>query len=227
MDVNKSETPASKQKTFSPKSKGVSMSNSINKNASREGKRRPMGLTESPNHDGDKKAPVMLDQENMQRLLKSQEGKKPIAVLKSQTQYNAMNGYAAQQAIGVANTSPKSGARTGDMIPPISAGEQQRSLINGRGQYYKNYQNIALTNIGVMQPGQQANISQLMNNVQPKEASKNENMHSSYQTEFQNNLEINEENRKPFNMAAISGFKGTGSGSGVSELDGQNSYIES
>lgn len=37
-------------------------------------------------------------------------------------------------------------------MPPISAGEPQRSLIKGRGQYYKNYQNVPYQPIGSMPP---------------------------------------------------------------------------
>lgn len=100
-------------------------------------------------------------------------------------------------------------------------------MIQGRGQYYKNYQNIALTNIGVIQPGQQANIGHFMTSAHQNEAQKIDHLQASYQTDFQANLELNEENRKPFNIAAINGLKGTGTGSGVSDIDAQNSFLES
>lgn len=58
----------------------------------------------------------------MQRLLKSQEGKKPIAVLKTHTQ--GMVGYTPYVQHGA--QSPKSLSKTSklnEMVPPISAGE--------------------------------------------------------------------------------------------------------
>lgn len=72
----------------------------------------------------------MLNEENMQRLLKSSEGKKPVAVPKQTT--NSMTGYLPVQHGGP--SSPKAASKfSGDLIPPISAGEPQRSLIKGRG----------------------------------------------------------------------------------------------
>ena len=65
----------------------------------------------------------MLDHENMQRILKSSDGKKPVAVLKSQNHFNPMGEYTNYQG-GNQNLSPKSGARkTADIVTPISTGE--------------------------------------------------------------------------------------------------------
>lgn len=93
----------------------------------------------------------MLDDENMQRLLKSQEGKKPVAVLKPHTQgLSGYTPYTMQHAVH----SPKSTSKhTDGIMPPISAGEPQRSLIKGRGQYYKNCQNMAYSRVGNLASG--------------------------------------------------------------------------
>lgn len=107
----------------------------------------------------------MLDDENMQRLLKSQEGKKPVAVLKTHTQ--GMSGY-TPYTMQHGLHSPKSTSKhTNEGMPPISAGEPQRSLIKGRGQYYKNYQNMAYPHIGNLAAGA-GPAEQLSAGPQPK-----------------------------------------------------------
>jgi hypothetical protein len=75
----------------------------------------------------------------MTRLLSQGNAKKSIGITQPD-KGNAMGSYMNQHhPPGSPNKGGKSPGGTGGAHPPVTAGEPQRSLIKGRGQYYKNY----------------------------------------------------------------------------------------